>query len=497
MPAGPRDPKAFTRWFRLDYFRRPRGLRRAYTPVLIGVLLLTAAAAGAAVACVRLKPAGARAAFQAAPVSTPHALFADRCEVCHVEDHAFHTAFRLWPAAGASSVSDSACLQCHDAGIHNAQQTAFADQEAGKSTGCTQCHHEHRGDAALVRLPDATCTRCHADLQTLDGRHRYHANVTRFEADHSSFGEWRKDSGGLSDPGTIRFSHAAHLTLDAKLREVLPERASPWLDANRKQAGLLTEQGCAYCHKTDTQGRTMQPIRYQDHCAACHPLLPTLDGDAAAAGVARTFSETPLHHPGPGETAAAVRGELLDRFSRLALFPMAPLPADEEVRPFFLNRPIPPLDDRQRRTVAGVVHAERSLFGADAKDLRPLPGFEERVDFDVKAGCAFCHEEAGRSKDGLPLYQPSQLPDRWFPNARFDHQAHRMMKCADCHAAGQSKQSSDVLMPVIDECKKCHNTTEGRARSDCLECHAYHDHGGDRPAAEEAPAVRALLGPHD
>ncbi len=349
MPAGPRDPKAFTRWFQLDYFRRPRGLRRAYTPVLAAVLLLTVAVAGTAVACVWFKPARARAAFQAAPVSTPHALFADRCEACHTEDDAFHTSFRLWPTADASSVSDAACLQCHDAGLHNAQQLAFVNHATGQSVGCTHCHHEHRGDAALARLPDATCTQCHADLQTLDGRHRYQAVVTRFETDHPPFGAWRKDSGGLHDPGTIHFSHAAHLTLDAKLRGVSPERASsPWLAENRKQAGMLAEQGCAYCHKTDAQGRYMRPINYQDHCAACHPLLPTLAGDARPEAAAKTFLETPLHHPGPGETAAAIRGELLDRFSRLALSAPALRPADDDVRPFFLNRPIPPLDDRQR-----------------------------------------------------------------------------------------------------------------------------------------------------
>ena len=87
------------------------------------------------------------------------------------------------------------------------------------------------------------------------------------------------------------------------------------------------------------------------------------------------------------------------------------------MRPFFLNRPVPPLDDRQRQTVAEVVHAERSLFAADPKDLRPLPGFERLVDFDVKGGFAYCHTERGRSKEGLPLYEAPQLLDRWFPHA--------------------------------------------------------------------------------
>ena len=236
-----------------------------------------AAVAAAGLACVYFKPAGARAAFQAAPVSTPHALFADRCEVCHTEDRAFHTAFRLWPAAhDASSVGDAACLSCHDAGVHNPNQMAFIDEAAGRSQGCTRCHHEHRGDAALARLPDAACTQCHAALQTRDGAHRYHPTITRFESDHPAFGTWRKDQGGLRDPGTIHFSHAAHLNLDQKLRGVAADRGSPWLEANQKQAARLAEEGCAYCHQSDAQGRYMKPIRYQDHCAACHPLLPQL-----------------------------------------------------------------------------------------------------------------------------------------------------------------------------------------------------------------------------
>ena len=113
----------------------------------------------------------------------------------------------------------------------------------------------------------------------------------------------------------------------------------------------------------------------------------------------------------------------------------------------------------------------------------------------MKGGCAFCHQEAGRSKEGLPLYEPPQLLDRWLPHARFDHQAHRMMKCADCHDAEHSTQNSDVLMPAISECKKCHDATAGKARSDCLECHGYHDHGKDRRTTEDPPAVRAILGP--
>src|SRR5437588_3314022 len=259
MPAGSRDPKAFTRWFQLDYFRRPRLLRRLYGPILVAVLLLTAAAAAAGVACVVFKPAGPRAVFQTTPVSTPHALFADRCEVCHTEDRAFQTAWRFWPgAAQVSSVGDAACLQCHAAGLHNANQTDFVHKTdaGGQSQGCTRCHREHRGDDSLARLPDATCTQCHADLPRHGGTSGYHATITRFEVDHPAFGAWRQDPAGMRDPTTIHFSHKAHLELNAKLQTLPADRpASRWLSANRREAAAVADQGCAYCHKADPQGR--------------------------------------------------------------------------------------------------------------------------------------------------------------------------------------------------------------------------------------------------
>jgi hypothetical protein len=516
MLPGARDPKAFTRWFQLDYFRRARPLRRLYMPILTAVLLLTAAAGAAGVACVVLKPAGPRAVFQAAPVSTPHTLFADRCEVCHTEDRAFQTGWRFWPASThASSVPDAACLQCHPAGRHNPHQLQFV-AAGGQSAGCTQCHHEHRGDAALARLPDPVCTQCHGDLAGHGGTGAYEATIKSFETDHPEFGAWRKDRGGLYDPGTVHFSHKAHLHLKEKLEGIAPDATSPWREANSREAAALADQGCAYCHKADAQRRYMQPIRYEAHCAKCHPLLPQLNGDDWPADLAAAFRQKPLHHPGSGETAAAVRGELLDRFSALAFASPVrpPPPTDEEVRPFFLNRPIRPLDDNQRQTIAQVVHAERSLFATDPKDFQPLPGFENLVDFDVKGGCAYCHEEAGR-KDGLPLYKPPRLHDRcddlafptsrfdseayrfarnhWFPHARFNHDSHRMMTCTDCHAAETSTSNHDVLMPKRVDCRKCHCSTAGKARSDCLECHGYHDRGQERTVAADAAAVQALL----
>jgi hypothetical protein len=523
MPVGPRDPKAATHWFQLDYFRRPRTLRRLYGPALVVVLLASGGVAVAAVVSVFYRPiAGARVAFEAGSVSTPHQQFGDRCEVCHKEDAAFNTALRFWPGdAHPSSVGDTACLQCHDAGRHNPHQTDFvhpadsAQGAAGPAQGCVRCHHEHRGDAALARLPDSECTQCHADLGKHGGTGAYQATITRFEVDHPEFGAWRAGKGGLYDPGTIRFSHKAHLDLPAKLATASSGQPAPhWLEENQKQARDLERRQCQYCHKLDAQKRYMLPVVYQDHCAACHPLLPQLNG-AWPPAMAEAFLQTPLHHPGPGETAAKVRGELLERFSTLMLrAPDLPPPsADEDVRPFPLQRPLPPLDEKQRLTLGQLVHTERSLFANDPKDWQPLPGFEKRVDFDVKAGCAYCHQEAGRSADGLPLYQPPNLRvrwkdlkfpvdrfdaeayrfdrNRWYPHARFDHDAHRMVQCGDCHhGTTECEDAHVVLMPAVADCKKCHDGRAGKARSDCLECHSFHDHSQEHPITHEPPALR-------
>jgi hypothetical protein len=81
---------------------------------------------------------------------------------------------------------------------------------------------------------------------------------------------------------------------------------------------------------------------------------------------------------------------------------------------------------------------------------------------------------------------PTNVPQIWLPHARFDHSAHRSLKCADCHGEASRKSLDEtVQIPNRDNCLQCHNhapllSTIGRARTDCVECHRYHngDHGG-------------------
>src|SRR5829696_4970614 len=123
-------PKTLASWLELDYFRRPRPLRRVRSQVtklvLLGCALL--------VAGVSLLP-GSRRIYQAAPVSSAHALFNDDCEACHTAR--FATATRLVRGDDAvRSVSDEACLRCHAGEVHHSRQAT--------TPSCAACHREHR-----------------------------------------------------------------------------------------------------------------------------------------------------------------------------------------------------------------------------------------------------------------------------------------------------------------------------------------------------------------
>jgi transcription elongation factor Elf1 len=76
----------------------------------------------------------------------------------------------------------------------------------------------------------------------------------------------------------------------------------------------------------------------------------------------------------------------------------------------------------------------------------------------------------------LPDIAPAKITIRWLPHAKFDHDAHRSFTCTSCHAkALSSTETSNVLVPGIENCKTCHAPGPEHAESRCFECHTYHD----------------------
>ena len=64
----------------------------------------------------------------------------------------------------------------------------------------------------------------------------------------------------------------------------------------------------------------------------------------------------------------------------------------------------------------------------------------------------------------------------WYPEAKFTHAKHVTVKCEDCHDARKSKESADVLIPGVGNCRACHGGAyaKDKVATTCIACHDYH-----------------------
>jgi hypothetical protein len=422
-----RTTKKLARRIDLQYFAHPHPLRRwrfwlsVAVPVLALGWLLTQRAQGG------------QKAYSSGPLSPSHAVFTQQCSLCHVT------------RAGAffKEVSNDACLTCHDGPVHHGNQS-FTPK-------CSSCHLEHQGAMRLAATSDASCTQCHAHLQTREGQSHYWGSIARFDSGHPEFSTLAR---GKTDPGQVRLNHFLHLQ---------PNLVGP--------NGKRVQMSCDDCHRTaredgswqygegmvrtaTTQGAYgprfgqsaayMAPIQFASHCAGCH----TLPFD-------RRFGEQQVPHDKP----EVVHVFLTRRFEE---FLAANPSAVHQIEP--TSRQLP-----ER------VHVQRIARNA-----------AEWVQFRVEEAewllwaktCKQCHV---LSPTGGPLPQVAQstIRSRWLEHAEFDHHAHRMMACTACHArAPESHDTTDVLLPGIQTCQQCHrdrDSSQDTAEGRCFECHQYHD----------------------
>lgn len=420
-------PKRFTEWYALDYFRRSWRLWLHGKWLLgapIGVCLIWLAAESAF---------GNRRIYQVAPVSPGHLEFNNDCGQCHTG--VFQTVRRLVNPQ-ARTVPDSVCNQCHgDTPKHSIYQV--------RDPNCTECHREHGRMPTLTHVGDQHCTSCHGDLHRNDDSACEILSPIRgfVNDDHPDF-RWPRDNG------TVRFNHAVHL------KENL-------LDKDRKPVTL----DCNACHQSDTDGRYMKPIRYELHCKECHPLSIQVVGELQDPEV-RTAAETFRQEPAPHKEPAVVRAALAERYSRFVKehpeVVRSPLTAQSDRFP--PGRPRPP-----------VVIA----------DAEPWANYQrqtaERLLFLGAGGCRYCHAVRTISwkPEDLPKVAATNIRPRWLSHSIFSHESHSTVSCTDCHCqAACSEKTSDVLMPAIRTCQECHHPQAGSvslARTDCVECHRYHD----------------------
>jgi hypothetical protein len=349
-------------------------------------------------------------------------------------------------------------------------------------------------------MDDRQCIHCHRDLKRsgdsplgapYGATEPFARRVTAFTTEqHPEFRRWSK--GSEPDPGTLKFNHAVHLadkgvmTIDDKQltlqRTVLKQKGvdpDTW-----PRSWRLRQLACADCHTMDHEGRYMQPISFEKHCRQCHPLGVQIVGPWTAPDLKEKiwqFGRQPLHHPTGGETPASVWGELRDRLSRFIDAPAndAFLSMEKDPAPHGLDRsPVPgPAQLRKEKAYAWVDRYLRQTA---------------EVLFNGPGGCGYCHaltRPADVKALAAPQLKPSSVLSRWWDHAAFRHAAHRMLTCTECHAAKDSSKTSDVLLPGMSTCLRCHDTSAtATARAGCVECHVYHD-----PQRQRASSQRGAL----
>jgi hypothetical protein len=454
-----RTTKKLAKRIDLQYFAKPHPFRR--WRLLLSLLIPATALAW----FVGQRATAAPKVYSSGPVSSSHAVFGARCNLCHVTEAGFFH----------QSVSDKACLTCHDAPAHNTQQVF--------TPSCGSCHLEHKGSLRLARTSDAACTQCHSSLRTKTESPHFAKNISSFDSNHPEFALWRTR---FADPGTIKLNHYAHLqpNLQGPQSKVQMQCGDCHRTAGREgkwpyaMAAAETPHGLGDEANSTTKsdeppkalraahaGGYMARTEYAQQCAACH--VKDLQFDAR-------FKDSVPH-----DKPEIVHKYLVRTFTDyLAAHPSA---IHEGWKPPLLvaarmPMPIPAPPHLPAEWVAyQVSQSERLLWNK---------------------GCKLCHTM--QASDGpLPAVAKSNIPQRWLKDAEFSHDAHRMMDCKSCHThVESSRESSDVLIPTIATCRACHrekgaevNAAEGR----CFECHDYHKWGNEQPVKGKftLPQLRA------
>lgn len=367
------------------------------------------------------------------------------CQACHVK------AFEV--------VQDDSCISCHSDTNHHFDRSVH-DVAKLDNARCASCHIEHDEPSNIVQHNDKLCVACHEDMsangavdtQLVDVDSFGKEQVSGGDVPHPSFKVSMLEPQGKADAMTwsIRRVSLADKPLE-KSNLIFPH------DVHLNPQGIDAPSGtevlaCNDCHVTDDAGKLMQPVTMENNCRSCHTLV--FDPDAPN-------REVP--HGDPDTVLLTLEEYYSREFLRDSL---GRTPSPQEVRDFILRRPGGTVARRQEQ----------------ALNLASPWGKANSVAQEIfeKTTCKTCHEISIDDSDKyLSKWRvdPIRLTKQWMPKSEFDHYRHRTSDCSLCHAASTSEQSSDVLMPNLDNCETCHTgarTHENKSPSSCVTCHQFH-----------------------
>jgi hypothetical protein len=437
--ARTRTTKTVAQRIDLNYFKRPTPFKRARLALVILAPLL-------AIGWIAWRGFSRDSrVYSSGRMSEPHAVLEKQCAACHVQKAGEFSA----------KAADTACLSCHDGPVHHENQVR------AEVPNCATCHIEHRGRVNLVASSNISCSECHSHLRVSAGNTLYATNIRTLEDGHPEIAALRNNA---KDPGTILLNHSIHMKpirrgpngplvqmdcADCHRPEAV-KAAWPYADANYVDAkvsydsqDVLLPVKSGALQPRHAMGRAyMAPVKFSTACAACHLLtfdkrfdigVPHDKPDVVHAFIVKKFQEYIAAHP---TEVRVVRDPQRD----------------------LTGKPLPP----------------------DVRVLTPTQWVAERA-ADAEAllwrkTCKQCHTLNAVKGSSLPHVAEANLTERWMPHARFDHGAHRAFSCVGCHpGALTSKETSDVLVPRLANCKTCHAPGPDHAESRCFECHTYHD----------------------
>ena len=441
----------------LGYYRRLHPWRR--TRLIVSLVTLF----GGLLAIFLFRYYGRETFFNAGKIATAHSKFANDCAKCHDSSMAkekFSEVARDRFRNGVSTAAiDLKCESCHE-------KHSFHEANVVENRSCSACHQEHRGINNLRLVASSQCAACHNNPAIMTAsaqkgmtiprgafhRHPLPAQQIVFELPRPPQGytatfanfweahpEFQLKRVNARDPDVLRFNHQRHFASD------IPPVNGQKLD-------------CNYCHQPQPDGRFMQRITYANNCQACHslqfdPRNPDMHIPHGDVELVRTFLRSlPAQY---ADYARLKRG------------------ISERDVPGFVAQQIKQLRDQFH---SGDELERAVFFTKDPYKAQQSMGAAARGNF---AGCAFCHEVKAAA-NGAPSVTNPILVDRWMPQANFNHAQHQIdpatqkpLDCGVCHQARQSRETSDVLMPVKANCTSCHSP-QGKVVAECITCHTYH-----------------------
>jgi hypothetical protein len=382
---------------------------------------------------------------------------------------------------------DKNCLACH-------QGMTFHQPNMPAGFACHSCHKEHVGGGAILPVGDDYCTSCHGSEElmktsrelanTIDPhsfpsikakpsssrpKEGYTKLIKSFADGHPEFRILREKT---EDSNTLKFGHEYHLT-SAQI---------PAMNGGRALS-------CTDCHTSDAKGEYQLPITYEQHCKSCH----ALEFDGNTPGLA-------LPHGDPTYVRAFLRSLNIqyEEFGKTN----KNIVSKKELTEFVEEKRA----DIEKAFVTGS-KMERAVFFSDK--YKKLKNGET----GVANGCMLCHTVMEPpTSNGTPLIAPVIIPTRWLEVGKFSHEPHKIAAdqagidhyikyrskydevaygqnekvpeyiendahCIACHNVLDTNKTSEIILPGIASCIKCHSPETGVDHS-CVLCHTYHNNTG-------------------